>query len=100
MCDKDKDGLLDDYELLEFQTFVFKAELKKQHITALKQVLINQGENEDNEEQLKKGLNFEAFVELQKLLITKMKQQTCWTILRFFQYDDKLQIKNERLFDE
>ena len=29
-----------------------------------------------------------------------MKQQTCWTILRFFQYDDKLQIKNERLFDE
>lgn len=36
MCDKDKDGLLDDYELQEFQTFVFKAELKKQHITALK----------------------------------------------------------------
>ena len=52
MCirDRDKDGLLDDYELQEFQTFVFKAELKKQHITALKQVLINQGENEDNEE--------------------------------------------------
>jgi hypothetical protein len=29
MCDKDKDGLLDDYELQEFQSFVFKAELKK-----------------------------------------------------------------------
>jgi hypothetical protein len=43
------DGLLDDYELQEFQTFVFKAELKKQHITALKEVLRQECEdyNED-----------------------------------------------------
>jgi hypothetical protein len=39
MCDKDKDGLLDDYELQEFQNYVFKAQLQKQHITALKEVL-------------------------------------------------------------
>lgn len=83
------DGLLDDYELQEFQTFVFKAELKKQHITALKEVLRQECEDY-NEDQLKKGVNFEAFKALQRLLITKMKQQTCWTILRYFQYDDKL----------
>ena len=29
-----------------------------------------------------------------------MKQQTCWTILRYFQYDDKLQIKESYLIDE
>lgn len=39
VCDKDMDGLLNDYELQEFQTEVFKAELQKKHITALKEVL-------------------------------------------------------------
>ena len=34
-----------------------------------------------------------------------MKQQTCWTILRYFHYDDKLRIKeseirNDSLKDE
>ena len=39
ICDKDMDGLLNDFELMEFQTEVFKAELQKKHITALKEVL-------------------------------------------------------------
>jgi EF hand associated len=29
----------------------------------------------------------------------KMKQQTCWTILRYFKYDDKLQIKQSAIDD-
>ena len=36
---------------------------------------------------------------LQKVLILKMKQQTCWTILRYFGYDDKLQLKETLLED-
>ena len=44
-------------------------------------------------------MSFEAFKSLQKVLIQKMKQQTCWTILRHFGYDDKLQIK-QSLWDD
>jgi hypothetical protein len=46
-----------------------------------------------------KGVSFEAFKALQKVLIQKMKQQTCWTILRHFGYNDKLQIR-ENLWDD
>ena len=42
ICDKDQDGYLNDYELREFQTDVFKAELQNKHITALKEVLIHE----------------------------------------------------------
>ena len=41
-------GYLDDTELCEFQNLVFKAELKKQHITALKEVLIHECDEYDN----------------------------------------------------
>ena len=47
ICDKDQDGFLNDYELCEFQTYVFKAELQKKHITALKEVLIHDCEDYD-----------------------------------------------------
>jgi len=86
------DGELNDYELQEFQTEVFKAELQKKHITALKEVLRQECDEQD-EAQSRTGVNFIAFKALQRLLITKMKQQTCWTILRFFHYDDKLRIR-------
>lgn len=49
ICDKDQDGYLNDYELCEFQTEVFKAELQKKHITALKEVLIHES-NESYDE--------------------------------------------------
>lgn len=92
ICDKNNDGYLDDYELGSFQTEVFKAELQKKHITALKEVLIHECEDYDNHMSLN-GVNFEAFKALQRVLVMKMKQQTCWTILRHFGYDDKLLIK-------
>ena len=46
ICDKDQDGYLNDYELREFQTDVFKAELQNKHITALKEVLIHESSAE------------------------------------------------------
>lgn len=47
ICDKNFDGFLDDIELQEFQTEVFKAELQKKHITALKEVLIHECDDYD-----------------------------------------------------
>lgn len=81
ICDKDMDGHLNDAELQEFQSYVFGAELQKKHITALKEVLRQECEEYDDTES-RVGVNFEAFKALMRLLITKMKQQTCWTILR------------------
>ena len=40
ICDKDRDGTLDDDELADFQRQVFKANLTKNHITAFKEVLV------------------------------------------------------------
>ena len=47
----------------------------------------------------KRGINFEAFKQLQRILIQKLKQQTCWTILRRFGYDDQLRIKESTYLD-
>jgi Ras family protein T1 len=63
ICDKDYDGFLNDVELCEFQTEVFKAELQKKHITALKEVLIHECTDYD-ENQSQKGVSFEAFKSL------------------------------------
>ncbi|CDW77076.1 mitochondrial rho 1 [Stylonychia lemnae] len=98
ICDADQDGFLNDNELQEFQNQVFKAELQKKHITALKEVLILECEDYDETSSLK-GVNIEAFKALQKVLIQKLKQQTCWSILRHFGYDDKLLIK-QNLWDD
>jgi Ca2+-binding EF-hand superfamily protein len=60
ICDKDQDGFLNDIELMEFQQEVFGTELNKKHITALKEVLINQCTDYD-ENQSHRGVSFEAF---------------------------------------
>lgn len=49
ICDKDGDGYLNDSELAELQSSVFDAELQKKHITALKEVLINECSGEYDE---------------------------------------------------
>lgn len=40
-----------------------------------------------------KGLDFEAFKTLMKKYIQKMKGQTCWKLLKHFEYDTNLSIK-------
>ncbi len=46
------------------------------------------------------GITFEGFVGLQKKCIDMMKIQTCWTILRHFGYNEKLEINDEQFDDE
>ena len=98
ISDKDQDRFLNDQELCDFQTEVFKAELQKKHITALKEVLISECQDY-SEIDSKRGISFDAFKALQRILIQKLKQQTCWTILRRFGYDDHLKIKESFYLD-
>lgn len=60
ICDKNCDGYLDDNELKDFQTEVFRSDLQSKHITALKEVLIHECEDFD-ERQSDKGVSFAAF---------------------------------------
>lgn len=39
------------------------------------------------------GINFEAFKTFQKILIRKLKMEVSWQILRFFGYDNNLELK-------
>lgn len=98
MSDKDGDGIWSDDELKDFQLVVFKKDLQKNHITAFKEVLVAECEDYD-EAQAMKGVNFEAFKTFQRILIRKLKMEICWQILRFFGYDNNLQIR-QSLWDD
>ena len=60
ILDKDNDGYLSDEELTDFQADVFGDRLTKIHITAFKEVLLNECDDYD-EAQATKGITFEAF---------------------------------------
>ena len=99
ICDKDGDGYLNDSELAELQSSVFDAELQKKHITALKEVLINECSGEYDEYEAQKGVNYAAFLNFNRILIQKMKLHICWDLLRHFGYDDQLEIKQKYIND-
>ena len=45
-------------------------------------------------------MNFEAFCAFQRILIRKLKMEICWTVLRFFDYDDQLNILQSKSNDK
>lgn len=94
--DKDCDGYLDEGEIADLNANVFNGELQSGHIEGLKEFLILEwGEDRYSREDAKKGINFEAFKQLQIIYIRKRKLQTCWLILEFYGYNDKLRISDE-----
>ena len=66
ICDQDSDGILDDNDLINLQRAVFDQGLEKNHITALKQIVVSE---ENDEEKVSKGLDFEAFKSIMKKFI-------------------------------
>jgi hypothetical protein len=87
---------MDDQDLIDLQKKVFNQELSKQHITALKQIVVN---DEYDESKALKGIDFEAFKTFMKRYIQKMKGQTCWELLRYFGFDSNLQLKRQLIDD-
>ena len=82
--------ILDDNDLVELQTAVFKKDLHKTHITALKQIVVN---GDFDRARDIKGINFEAFMLFMRRCIQKMKTQTCWRLLKYYGYDSQLRLK-------
>ena len=94
ICDADGDGIMDDQDMTSLQQEVYGQELQKTHLTALKQIIVNDFETEDaaayDESKAMKGFNFEGFKILMKKSIQKMKGQMCWRLLKHFGYENTL----------
>ncbi|KAJ3019599.1 ERMES complex Ca(2+)-binding regulatory GTPase gem1 [Thoreauomyces humboldtii] len=93
LCDHDKDGVLNDEEINEFQSKCFGAPLQRQELESVKEVV---GENElhgvrDN------GLTEIGFLFLHTLFIQRGRLETTWTVLRRFGYGDDLSLREEFL---
>lgn len=91
LCDKDKDGVLNDNELNEFQVKCFNAPLQPEELIGVKEVVksrLDNGLSEDN------FLTFSGFVFLHALFIERGRLETTWAVLSKFGYgkDLKLQI--------
>ena len=61
---------MDDQDLIDLQREVFDQNLQKSHITALKQIVVNE---DYDEAKAVKGIDFEAFKTFMKKHIQKMK---------------------------
>jgi hypothetical protein len=77
---------------------VFDKDLLRSHITALKDVLVRECEDFD-EAQANKGITFEAFKAMQNIMLRKLKMEVPWKILRYFGYDNALNIERS-LWDD
>ena len=91
ILDTDNDGYMNDDELTSFQKKVFNQNLKKNYITAFKELLVLECDEFEEKDAIK-GITFEAFKTFNRILIKKLKMEICWTILRYFGYDNELRI--------
>ncbi|KAL7747724.1 ERMES complex Ca(2+)-binding regulatory GTPase gem1 [Sorochytrium milnesiophthora] len=93
LCDADKDGILNDDELNEFQRKCFNAPLQQQELDGVKDVVRENDPLGVNE----LGLTESGFLFLHTLFIQRGRLETTWTVLRKFGYGDDLSLKEEFL---
>ena len=88
LCDKDKDGLLNDEELNEFQVRCFNAPLQPEELAGVKDVVRSRLDNGlvDNH------LTFTGFVFLHVLFIERGRLETTWAVLTTFGYGKELDL--------
>ncbi|KAI9316101.1 EF hand associated-domain-containing protein [Dichotomocladium elegans] len=93
ICDTDKDGILNDEELNEFQRKCFGAPLQPQELEGVKDVVRNQEPSGIN----KVGLTKIGFAFLHTQFIQRGRVETVWTVLRKFGYNDDLALRKDYL---
>ncbi|ORX81805.1 mitochondrial Rho 1 [Basidiobolus meristosporus CBS 931.73] len=93
LCDTDKDDVLDDDELNDFQRKCFNAPLQQQELEGVKEVV---SENEPSGV-CEKGLTEIGFLFLHTLFIQRGRLETTWTVLRKFGYGDDLTLREDFL---
>lgn len=93
LCDKDKDGYLNDYEMEAFQMKCFDKSLSSQDLQHIKDTIEHHSPGVDTSS----GINSEGFLLLNKLYAEKGRHETIWIILRMFQYTDNLSLQEKFL---
>ncbi|KAI9468531.1 MAG: EF hand associated-domain-containing protein [Benjaminiella poitrasii] len=93
LCDADKDNVLNDDELNEFQRKCFNAPLQPQELDGVKDVVREHEPTGVNDV----GLTEIGFIFLHSLFIQRGRLETTWTVLRKFGYGDDLSLREDFL---
>ncbi|CAH2073803.1 unnamed protein product, partial [Iphiclides podalirius] len=94
ICDLDGDGLLDDYEITVFQKKCFDTPLQLQVLDEVKSVIAqNIAGGIENE-----CITMKGFIFLHCLFIQRGRNETTWTVLRKFGYDESLELSHSYLY--
>ncbi|KDQ62481.1 hypothetical protein JAAARDRAFT_121545 [Jaapia argillacea MUCL 33604] len=88
LCDTNKDGILDDSELNEFQRKCFDAPLQLQELEGIKEMVREHAEGGVRDD----GLTEAGFLYLHTIFIQKGRLETTWTVLRKFGYAEDLRL--------
>ena len=87
--DQDRDGVLSDTELNDFQRECFEVTLETHHIADLKKKLCREM---PEGAVCSKGILLPGFFFLNKLFLERNRPESTWVVLRKFNYDDHLQL--------
>ncbi|KAJ4672277.1 ERMES complex Ca(2+)-binding regulatory GTPase gem1 [Exophiala dermatitidis] len=93
LSDKDKDGLLSDKEMEDFQIKCFDKGLSPEDLQHIKEII----RNHNPEAASSRGITSQGFLLLNKLYAEKGRHETIWVILRTFQYTDSLSLQESFL---
>jgi len=87
--DRDRDGVLSDSELNDFQATCFGARLQPSDIEDVRAMLAREGKDRVTVA----GITLLGFMCIHRRFIDRNRSETCWLVLRQFGYDQDLQLQ-------
>lgn len=93
ICDKDRDGGLNDKELNDFQYACFNQPLADAELAGVKKV-VQENRKEDGIRP-DGSISVEGFIYLHTLFVQKGRLETTWIVLRKFGYNDEMNLELE-----
>ncbi|KAI5289174.1 ERMES complex Ca(2+)-binding regulatory GTPase gem1, partial [Ascosphaera aggregata] len=95
LCDKDRDGWLNDTEIKDFQLKCFGKPLSDEDLEHIKSTIARTYPASDSVTPA--GISVRGFLHLNKVYVEKGRHETVWVILRTFQYTDNLSLQESFL---
>lgn len=96
ILDADCDGVLNDNELCSLQELVFGSALAQRDLKGLKDVIREESPLEISS----RGVTLKGFYMINKRMLEMMKIKNCWLVLRYFGYNDDLELSLSNFRDQ
>ncbi|KAI0004590.1 mitochondrial Rho 1 [Russula compacta] len=96
LCDTNKDGVLDNAELNEFQSKCFETPLQLQELEGIKAMVRKYNRDAVHDS----GLTEAGFLLLHTIFIQKGRLETTWTVLRKYGYGEDLRLTEKFLYPQ